>query len=941
MSSTTHTSTHTCTCALEEFSHEVPSEQWRAHQAELQAFLSGTCSPENKTSLEALALDVDRAIWKLQDPSLQGPDHPQGTVDQTREVISVVAVSLQDHEDSPQKDFIVNQLRNLEQELDKFTFAEYGTRWPEMSRLTYDPPAPPLDKMASNASRSHFPGAFNQSDASMEIEPTGDLSLAQPLDSSFVHSPGLSTTSSQSIRTKALPALPNNGQMAAYDASTMPETQPQMPVYNANTMLQTQQQPQWTPQQMATYNANAMARMQPMQGVQMPAYDAMAQAQQYYWPQQYQYYWPQGQQQSQYWTQMGNYHQQTTGSGSSQARGPSAPQIGNSQQFILSQEGVPSAQTLPPGQGPSSHSSEDRRGKRRHVELQAPEGQGVSVPLTRRDQNKEIRYQKERVDFAYDKSKEAIRANKELQNRLHDTTQALNGMAQTTHVVQEVLVQSHQDDIAQLNREHEKALKAQKAKFEKDLQDAKAALNAEHEKKLSREQGQNEGRVAAVVARQGRPAPTASSSRYAPYTTAEARVARDSALLQNAKRALTNDPNIVLTPRELLVDPDSDGDETMDEAEQAQAALQWVLDQMEKEKRKKKSKSEAPPARRNKLQAARQEEQQHLTRDEDKFYKSIVRAVFGKATGLYNAKAYKDYQPTKKNTVERCAHGKVRPPTDKTQFYFGEDYMQCLWNRILLDRLVKRTVALKATDPTCSHLPDVSEDYLRALHLNVLKGAYEQWRLNQTRDNETAADAQARANEAEEERRLQTTTNSRKARKNKLRVQCAKKMRNIRLNVGDAQGARLFEKAMEVAQALGTKAWAKKKATVLVIRRQYWRAAIATKYMRMVDFYIKRGKKKGIEESAAPPKLARNMYDDEWIKTQKTRDNEFEETLEIRKNTFQMVEFDFNGFSSEEDWEPGEDDADDADVEDDEDEDENENNAEEEEEEVEDEVMGN
>ncbi len=55
----------------------------------------------------------------------------------TREVISVVAASLQAHEDSAQKDFIVDQLRNLEQELQKLVDAEHGVRWSEFARLPY------------------------------------------------------------------------------------------------------------------------------------------------------------------------------------------------------------------------------------------------------------------------------------------------------------------------------------------------------------------------------------------------------------------------------------------------------------------------------------------------------------------------------------------------------------------------------------------------------------------------------------------------------------------------------------------------------------------------------------------------------------------------------------------------------------------------------------
>ncbi|KAJ7231175.1 hypothetical protein B0H12DRAFT_1077245 [Mycena haematopus] len=172
--------THTCTCALEKFSHEVPTKKWRAHQADLQAFLSGTSSLEDETNLlalqaarmvlsddlestsddlpsidpqslladmkqsignlpkdstrkkqvapalraqrvfAALTSDIDRAVGDLRSHTSRNPEHLWNTVDKAREVVSIVAVSLQDYKDSPQKDLIITQLRNLERELEHF-----------------------------------------------------------------------------------------------------------------------------------------------------------------------------------------------------------------------------------------------------------------------------------------------------------------------------------------------------------------------------------------------------------------------------------------------------------------------------------------------------------------------------------------------------------------------------------------------------------------------------------------------------------------------------------------------------------------------------------------------------------------------------------------------------------------------------------------------------
>ncbi|KAJ7885882.1 hypothetical protein B0H14DRAFT_2563588 [Mycena olivaceomarginata] len=106
--------THTCTCASEQFSHEVPPKEWQAHQAELENVIAfetfetahsvlsdnpesagqdpPSIDPQPHTvdlvdlskdqtrtnhvapELRTLDLDVDQGS--------RGPDHPQGTVNQ-------------------------------------------------------------------------------------------------------------------------------------------------------------------------------------------------------------------------------------------------------------------------------------------------------------------------------------------------------------------------------------------------------------------------------------------------------------------------------------------------------------------------------------------------------------------------------------------------------------------------------------------------------------------------------------------------------------------------------------------------------------------------------------------------------------------------------------------------------------------------------------------
>jgi hypothetical protein len=111
--------------------------------------------------------------------------------------------------------------------------------------------------------------------------------------------------------------------------------------------------------------------------------------------------------------------------------------------------------------------------------------------------------------------------------------------------------------------------------------------------------------------------------------------------------------------------------------------------------------------------------------------------------------------------MKKSKNGEAVPPKNGWRLFFGKSFATCLHNRILIDRLVDETFAVVEHD---GRLPEVTKDYLRALHLNVLKGAQFQWSLHRPRDDETREEAKKRAEEWEEERRLQTNGNSRKRR---------------------------------------------------------------------------------------------------------------------------------------------------------------------------------
>jgi hypothetical protein len=70
--------------------------------------------------LSVLASDVKDAIRSLQARPSNDPSALWAKVDHMRKEISVVALSLQDHQDSALKESVVSGLRKLERELDNF-----------------------------------------------------------------------------------------------------------------------------------------------------------------------------------------------------------------------------------------------------------------------------------------------------------------------------------------------------------------------------------------------------------------------------------------------------------------------------------------------------------------------------------------------------------------------------------------------------------------------------------------------------------------------------------------------------------------------------------------------------------------------------------------------------------------------------------------------------
>ncbi|KAJ7919769.1 hypothetical protein B0H13DRAFT_2320060 [Mycena leptocephala] len=560
----------------------------------------------------------------------------------------------------------------------------------------------------------------------------------------------------------------------------------------------------------------------------------------------------------------------------------------------------------------------EENGKRRAVDSEPQEVRGLK---------NDLEYERDMRAHAKGKYKEVQKERQQLQAELVASRRTLHDIAETTNGqagMYDALQASHKQAMDDLRRENLAALKAQQEQFKRHLDETVDKLRGEYGAELGKEQAQTEVRFAAVAARQVR-----TSSRSAPYNVSEAESARQDRRLKEARQELEKHPGVFVIPHPAPDGGDESDEESLDETEKQQAALIWAWEQLEKEKKRKEdpeSEEEGGGRTACALQTARKSQQQDLSKSEDNAYKKTVRDVFAKATGLWLAKDYAHYVPASEAEMKKSKNGEAVPPKNGWRLFFGKSFATCLHNRILIDRLVDETFAVVERD---GRLPEVTKDYLRALHLNVLKGAQFQWSLHRPRDDETREEAKKRAEEWEEERRLQTNGNSRKRRKRKWRMVTAKKMKAIRLQEGNHADAELFQNAGDVVKALGndgmsseeervrkrvTKSGQVKMKTVLAIKLLGWREVVVDKQVKMLDWYHRHQKKRGCtgydrvrvnDQSESPPplKLARNLFDPRWLKNQKKFDPDIERTLKIRRPKFKIADFDFNGTDSEDAYE--------------------------------------
>ncbi|KAJ6576186.1 WD40-repeat-containing domain protein [Mycena sp. CBHHK59/15] len=147
------------------------------------------------------------------------------------------------------------------------------------------------------------------------------------------------------------------------------------------------------------------------------------------------------------------------------------------------------------------------------------------------------------------------------------------------------------------------------------------------------------------------------------------------------------------------------------------------------------------------LVKARKEEQEKLKPEDDRRWKKITIEHWRLKTGLNRAKDFYDYQGVTNETHEHCEDGETAPDANSNRctLYFGFGWANTLWNQHIVDNLVKLVLRKRAEDPGRYDVPDVSDEYLKALFNNYLKEARAEWSRHQPRAGESLEDARERA----------------------------------------------------------------------------------------------------------------------------------------------------------------------------------------------------
>ncbi|KAJ7435336.1 hypothetical protein B0H11DRAFT_1937640 [Mycena galericulata] len=318
----------------------------------------------------------------------------------------------------------------------------------------------------------------------------------------------------------------------------------------------------------------------------------------------------------------------------------------------------------------------------------------------------------------------------------------------------------------------------------------------------------------------------------------------------------------------------------------------------------------------NSLTAARKEQQEQMTPDIDRRWKTITREMWRRTTSLNRAIDFFDYEGISEATSKRCEKGETAPEASTSKLYFGPGYTTSLWNKTILEKCIQEMLNKRDEDPNRYEVPDVSHGYLLALFHNYLSESRITWSRHQPRMGETFTEARRRAGEYDMERRGRNVGNSRKTNKYDARHKTADKMVKVCLAKKDLKGAEGWkwlrddflpeldvggmsseedepaelecagQRMMTTGHSIKVCPWRVKKATGYVEKLDKAREKVLTK-SRNLRMRVRSTKESMTE---APIGLPRTLYDADWLSNQKKFIPNIEEELMISEKELPLME---------------------------------------------------
>ncbi|KAJ7027826.1 hypothetical protein C8F04DRAFT_1266611 [Mycena alexandri] len=311
---------------------------------------------------------------------------------------------------------------------------------------------------------------------------------------------------------------------------------------------------------------------------------------------------------------------------------------------------------------------------------------------------------------------------------------------------------------------------------------------------------------------------------------------------------------------------------------------------------------------------ARNEQQKLLTQEQDLDWKKVTNIFWHHWSGRDRAKDWVDYLAETEATSLKCTAGGIQAQAS-SKFYFGSGWQTCLWNKQLLELLVKHTLEKRAADPNKYNVPDVSHGYLMALYYGSLKEAHAEWSRQQPRGGETTHDARVRAAEYNTKHRERNIGNSRKQAKFKRRISIASKMIRISGAKGDANGVDAWtwlrdeflgnlqsggmsSEEDEIADVTHNGEMAS--TTIHGIKICPWCAKEVNSNLMLIDGMATltsttsrnarmRARTETQSETFPPIRLPREMYNADWLAAENMGMPEIEKDLEITDGDFMMM----------------------------------------------------